>query len=373
MSSNPSLHSAPGGSGGGDSTARALVIGAGVSGLSAAAVLADHNVTVDVVERRPAAGGHAAHLACKATAACVKCGACLAVPLVESAAGHPRIRLHLSSRVDRLGPAAGGFAYRVVPSQADPIDGRADAVVLAAGFEPFDPRDLPYGRGVYPDVVTNVEVEAMLRSPAGVVKPSDGTAPARIAFLQCVGSRNRVQGRPWCSTFCCGASVRAAGRIKSANPQADITVFYIDLQSFGRDFENAAAEHRRTLRFVRGVPAEALQDGSGGIRLAWLDPESRRPCEERFDLVVLACGMGPPPGLAETVAGLGLQPAGFLSEVAVTGVFAAGAVRGPMTIPSAIADGRRAAAEALAFLNLGVPVPASAGPTATRRMCVGPA
>ena len=147
--------------------------------------------------------------------------------------------------------------------------------------------------------------------------------------------------------------MRAAARIKAARPETEITVFYIDLQSFGRDFESAWADYRRSLRFVRGVPAEAFQDGTAGIRLAWLELESRQAREETFDLVVLACGMVPPAGLAGAAAGFGLRPeaTGFLPAAGPPGVFAAGAVRGPMTIPETIADARHAAARVLSHLK----------------------
>ena len=350
---------------------RVLVIGAGIGGLTAANVLADHGLEVDLVERAPAPGGHAARLACKATDRCVRCGACLVTAAIEVATDHPRIRLHLSSRAEAVRATDAGFTYRLV-SETAAAEAAADAVLIAAGFDLFDPRDKPYGFGLYPDVVTNLQVEALLRSPGGVVKPSDGTPPARVAFLQCVGSRDRKLDHLWCSTFCCGASVRAAARIKAARPETEITVFYIDIQSFSRDFESAWSEYRRSLRFVRGVPAEAFQDGSAGIRLAWLELESRQAREETFDLVVLACGMVPAAGLAEAAAGFGLRPeaTGFLPAAGAPGVFAAGAVRGPMTIPETIADARHAAARLLSHLNRDAALQAAERPgrsAATRR------
>ena len=323
-----------------------------------------------MVERAPTPGGHAARLACKATDRCVRCGACLVTAAIEVATDHPRIRLHLSSRAEAVRATDAGFTYRLV-SETAAAEAAADAVLIAAGFDLFDPRDTPYGFGLYPDVVTNLQVEALLRSPGGVVKPSDGTPPARVAFLQCVGSRDRKLDHLWCSTFCCGASVRAATRIKAARPETEITVFYIDIQSFSRDFESAWSEYRRSLRFVRGVPAEAFQDGTG-IRLAWLELESRQAREETFDLVVLACGMVPAAGLAETAAGFGLRPeaTGFLPAASAPGVFAAGAVRGPMTIPETIADARHAAARLLSHLNRDAALQAAERPgrsAATRR------
>jgi heterodisulfide reductase subunit A len=342
---------------------RVLVVGAGIGGLTAAHILADRGVDVDLVEREPSAGGRTARLACKATDRCVRCGACLVSAALAAATGTPRIRLRLSSRVDAVRPNGDGFSYRVVtPTAAE--EANADAVLIAAGFEVFDPRDKPYGFGLYPDVVTNLHLETLLRSPGGVVRPSDGTPPGRIAFLQCVGSRDRALGHLWCSAFCCGASVRAAMRIRAARPETEITVFYIDIQSFGLDFESAWGEYRRSLRFVRGIPAEAFREGAAGIRLSWLDLESRQACEERFDLVVLACGMVPTAGLAETAGGLGLgaESGGFIAAAGIPGVFAAGAVRGPRTIPETIADARHAAARLLAFLKVDLPAPAAEPP-----------
>ena len=177
---------------------RVLVIGAGIGGLTAAIVLADHGLEVDLVERGPAPGGHAARLACKATDRCVRCGACLVTAAIEVATDHPRIRLHLSSRAEAVRATDAGFTYRLV-SETAAAEAAADAVLIAAGFDLFDPRDKPYGFGLYPDVVTNLQVETLLRSPDGVVKPSDGTPPARVAFLQCVGSRDRKLDHLWCS------------------------------------------------------------------------------------------------------------------------------------------------------------------------------
>jgi heterodisulfide reductase subunit A len=347
---------------------RVLIIGGGIGGLTAARSLAPFGIRVDLVERNPFLGGHAARLSCKATDRCVKCGACLVEEALAAVASDPRITVHTDCRVEAARSPSRRFTFAIrghaaqaasasgaprIDPAGTPVTGEADAVVLTAGFGVFDPKEKAYGHGIFPDVITNLELEDMLRSGGTAVKPSDGTSPRRVAFIQCVGSRDAKIGHLWCSTFCCGAALRAARKIKAARPDAAITVFFIDIQTFGRDFEAFQRQCRQEMRFVRAIPGDAFQVADGGIRLAYIEDGSRRSVEEVFDLVVLSTGMQPPDGLKAAAAGLGLPltPFGFAAAAAEPGVFTAGAVRGPMTIADTIADARHAAGQVLEFLG----------------------
>jgi heterodisulfide reductase subunit A len=403
-----------------DSTA--LVIGGGIAGLTAALEMARFGVQVDVVERELFPGGHVAKLACKATDACVKCGACLIAEPLAAARDHPGIRLHtaclvetiqkskrfaytLRSELPRIITAActgcgicrdlcpadavvgstapSGVSFFAIRRQAcryakDPsctlcrdrcpagaiqlettgqlTGGQADAVVLATGFQTFDPSQKPYGYGIFPNVITNLDLEGILRREGRMVRPSDGIEPKRVAFIQCVGSRDAKLGHLWCSTFCCGAALRAARLVKAHRPETEVTVFYIDIQNFGKNFESEYRRARHDIRFIRTIPGEAFPSAGDGLRLSYVEDSSREAREEEFDLVVLSVGMVPS---AESdrlsrALGMALGPAGFVDRAAPdhpAGVFAAGAARGPMVIADAIADARNAAWQALEFLG----------------------
>jgi heterodisulfide reductase subunit A len=348
---------------------RVLVIGAGIAGLTASRTLALLGARVDLVERRAVAGGHAAQFSCKATDRCVKCGACLVTEAVAAVMSDPRITLHTASRVQGLRRTARRFEFAIEPVEeqphahgrtaatghgpAPPVAARADAVVLCAGFGVFDPRDKAYGHGLFPNVLTNLELERRLRGQGRLTRPSDGAAPRRVAFIQCVGSRDAQRGHLWCSQFCCAAALRAGLRIKALAPETELTVFYIDIQSFGRDFERFYAQSRQALRFVRAVPVEAFEVENAGIRLCYTEGALKPAVEEVFDLVVLSTGMVPADGLTAATEGLGLAPAadGFAASAADIGIFAAGAVRGPMGIADSLADARHAAAGVWDFLD----------------------
>lgn len=338
-----------------------LIIGGGIGGLTAALALAQRGFGVEVVEKEAAVGGHAARLSCKALDRCVKCGACLAAQTIAAAGAHPRIRLRTGCRVSGIRRGK-RFAYSLQPptreeAPALTAPGEADAVVLAAGFRTFDPAGKPYGYGLFPDVITNLELEGLLRTGPLLRRPSNGAEPSRMAFIQCVGSRDAALGHLWCSVFCCAAAVRAARLIKRRRPELEITIFYIDIQNFGRDFESVYAQARREIRFVRAIPAEAVRQEAGRLHLCWLDDGSRAPLEEDFDLVVLSAGMTPCPeteALAEAI-GLNRPGAGFPAPggSAAGGAFVVGAARGPMSIEQTIADARRTAWKIAQFLEEG--------------------
>jgi heterodisulfide reductase subunit A len=348
---------------------RVLVIGAGIGGLTAAKTLAHFGVPIDLVERCAALGGHAARFACKATDRCVKCGACLVTEAIAAATSDPRIRIHAGSRLGQFRRKPPRFEFTIEPSEvaipggsrtppagghaAPPVAAFADAVVLAAGFDAFDPKDKAYGHGFFPNVITLLESEHELRRQGALNRPSDGCAPQHIAFIQCVGSRDAKLGHLWCSQFCCAAALRTARRIKTLRPQTEITVFYIDIQSVGRDFEDFYRQCRQELRFIRAIPSEASAVDGGGIRLIYTEGSQHPLTEAVFDLVVLSTGMVPPTGLNELAARLGWTSAdtGFAPRDPGAGIFAAGAVRGPMRIAESMADARDAAARVLAFLG----------------------
>ncbi len=238
------------------------------------------------------------------------------------------------------------------------LETSADAVILATGFTPFDPTPKPYGYGIFRNVVTTLELERMLKRFGRVQRPSDGKEAQRIAFIQCVGSRDAKSGHLWCSKICCGVSLRMAALIKARQTDAEICFFYIDVQSFGKDFEGYYSDMQDRVHMIRSLPGDIYSSREGDLKVIFADSYARQGREALFDLVVLAVGMTPANGDWEPLKRLGLIPGdgGFLQTRSgdtafEQGVFVAGSAGGPMSIADSITDAGRAAWNVLRYLR----------------------
>ena len=221
-----------------------------------------------------------------------------------------------------------------------------DAVLISAGFQPFNPKDKPYGYGRFKNVVTGLDLESMLKQSGLVKKPSDNMPPDRTAFIQCVGSRDAKLNHLWCSKVCCGSALRMSRLIRERHPETEITFFYMDVQTFGKDFEQFYKNVQKEVRMIRVIPGDIIETDGQRLKVNYVDNHTHKTLEEVFDLVVLSVGITPCQDIGTTSGLLGIEPddTGFVrsddkkTSASVTGVFAAGTVRGPMSIPETIAD-----------------------------------
>ena len=236
----------------------------------------------------------------------------------------------------------------------------ANAVILATGFTPFNPVSKPYGYGKFENVITNLEMERMLRTDGRALKPSNGAEAGSIAFIQCVGSRDAKLNHLWCSKVCCGSALRMAGLVKARQPETEITFFYMDVQTFGRDFDVFYTKIRKDVKLIRAIPGDIYPATDDQLRVTFLDNTSSETLQEEFDLVVLSVGMTPCQGIQETTETLKLQLAetGFVEQAdkggltSEKGIFTAGSVTGPMSIPESIASAGKTAFEVAKYLGL---------------------
>jgi len=237
---------------------------------------------------------------------------------------------------------------------------QADAVILATGFTPFNPVSKPYGYGKFKNVVTNLEMERMLRTDGRVLKPSSGAEAERIAFIQCVGSRDAKLNHLWCSKVCCGSALRMAGLVKARQPETQVTFFYMDVQTFGRDFDEFYTKIRKDVRLLRAIPGDIYPVADDQLRVTFVDNASSNSLQEEFDLVVLSVGMTPCQGLQETAETLKvpLAETGFAQKTdqagsaSEKGVFMTGSVTGPMSIPESIASAGKTAFDVVKYLGI---------------------
>jgi heterodisulfide reductase subunit A2 len=237
--------------------------------------------------------------------------------------------------------------------EATEITVEPDAVVVATGFEPFEPVSKPYGYGVFEDVITTLDLERMLRRNGRVARPSDGSAPQKMAFIQCVGSRDAKLGHLWCSKICCGSALRMARLIKSRQPETEITCFYIDIQTFGKDFDAFFAEAKNEIRLIRAIPGDIYKTEDDRLKVIYLDGKSRDSVEEAFDLVTLSIGITPcreAGGVVEPF-NLELAESGFVDSEGED-VFTAGTVKGPMNILETVADAGNTAWRVIRYLGV---------------------
>ena len=241
------------------------------------------------------------------------------------------------------------------------------SIILAPGFEPFDARlKSEYGYGRYQNVVTSIEFERILSAsgPYGgiVLRPSDGEIPRKIAFVQCVGSRDAQLGNNYCSATCCMYSIKEAIIAKEHVPtKLDCTIFYMDIRAYGKEFDAYynRAKGEYGVRFVRSRVASITEDPHTGNLHIYYVGEDETPRIEEFDMVVLSTGMQPPKDaekLAE-VLGVNLNRYRFCETSAFTpletskpGIYVCGAFSSPKDIPESVAQASAAAAKAMAII-----------------------
>jgi heterodisulfide reductase subunit A len=235
---------------------------------------------------------------------------------------------------------------------------QVDGVLLAIGYEPFDPREIKrFNFQQFKNVVTEMDLERVLRLQGDIYRPSDNALPKSMAFIQCVGSRDPHLNHDYCSRVCCGYALRMALRIIHVHPQIQITLFYMDIQNFGKDFEHYYEEARNSMRLIRGLPGDFYPTSNDTISLSFYDEETRKTITEDFDMVILSVGITPSAshGFFKDMLGLSLNQDGFFSAPDQTqnkGIFVAGSAEGPMNVAESITHGKRAALEMAKYLGV---------------------
>jgi heterodisulfide reductase subunit A len=338
------------------------------------------------VSRRPS---------CVDNDACTDCGACEAVCPVEVAREFGE-GLETRKAIYRHYPKAVGKSFAVDSEnctrcgkcieacESDAIDLDASgeelslavgSVILSPGAETFDTvKKGEYGSGRYANVLSAVKFERMLAagSPSSgrAQRPSDGSEPDSLAFIQCVGSRDSAGGRPHCSSVCCMFTLKQALFAKERHPDLRVAVYYMDLRAYGKDYENYIRKAKALgIDFVRAMPsilrlkpatqelliavpnADGDNGDNGGMR------------EDSYSMVVLASGFEQSDEGEALCASFGLKAdcGGLMTSPAtdefnpcatdVKGIFAAGVFRGAKDIPESIREGAAAAALASAMLK----------------------
>lgn len=334
-------------------TRRALVVGAGIAGVTAALDLAEAGYETIVVEREDAPGGKV-RLVSKTFPYHEDAGDILS-PKLELLAAHPNIRLHTASRVTKVDGYVGNFEVEISSGGAEPVRERVGAIVLATGFELYPLERLTeYGGGTLPDVIDGLGFEALLSesftSGEPVRRPSDGAPVGDVVFIQCSGSRDPENHKPYCSRICCLYTAKQARLFRERNPEGRALVSYMDLRTDCKGTEEycqANIEEAGVL-YLRGRVSKVWREGERLV-LWTADTLTGQKLELEADLVVLATAVQPSSGYAE-IASLfraSVDQNGFFQESHIKlrpvesstrGVYLAGAGQYPKDITDSVSQ-----------------------------------
>ena len=369
----------PGGVANSGSNKRILVVGGGVSGLTAAIEAAETGYQVLLVEKAPQLGGWAAQLWKR-----VPYREPYAQPqdtgmseLIGRVVAHPLISVHLNSTLAETAGAPGRFAVKIAQNGGAVVQEMVGAIVQTSGFTTYDVARLPELGGGLPGVVDQAGLEALAKAAQGKeFKRADGHAVQSVVFVQCAGQRDTTGIHlPYCSGHCCATSVKQAMYFKDANPDIDTVLLYTDLRlpGMGEDFYRSAQE--KGVTFTKGKVSGVKAD-NGGCAVSFRDLILDENATVNADLVVLATGQVPNSGvnielpqeqqsevkpisilnltyrqgkdLPQLTAGL--TDSHFICfpyETRRTGIYAAGPVRRPMDMQQAVEDATGAALKAI--------------------------
>jgi heterodisulfide reductase subunit A len=261
--------------------------------------------------------------------------------------------------------------------QEEILELEAGALLLATGFDPFDPASLEeYGYGKIENVITGLEYERLIcaSGPTGghLERPSDGKVPGAVAFIQCVGSRD-VNYKPYCSSVCCMHATKEAILANEHYPDLKSFIFYTDMRAVGKQFQEyiIRARDEYDVSYVRSRPGKITVDEETSNPIVWYDETVyseagdpvRRVTSLKVGLVVLCQALVPHTVHQEMAQKLGLEldESGFIAiedrlvrpvDTSVAGVFACGFCQGPQDIPDSVIQASAAAARVAEILSL---------------------
>jgi len=266
-----------------------------------------------------------------------------------------------------------GMCEKVCPTgcidftmEPETYDLRVKTVILATGFNLFDTTKISrYGSGKFKNVLTSMQMEreiAPTRPYNTILRPGDGKVADRIAYVLCTGSRDDSVGNPICSQVCCMYSMKQAQLLMGALPMADVTIYYIDIRSFGKGFEEFYQQAKGMgVNFVKGKIGKISEKENGNLILRYEDIAEGTVAEAEHDLVVLAAGVMPNQGIDKLFDNetLELDSYNFIKQqdilaspakTSIAGVFVAGMASAPMDIPDSILSAGSASSEAISYL-----------------------
>jgi heterodisulfide reductase subunit A len=341
-----------------------LIIGGGPAGMEAARCVAELGGEAIVIEKRGRLGGtpdseryaKLTHHWRDASEAMEE--------LASAVRNSANVEVKYLAEVKGFSGSDGDFTVEIE------ADGKAEthnvgAVIVATGFQHFDPGRATqyYNYYSFADVITISDLEKMLKENK-VVRPSNGETPKRIAFIQCVGSRDRQIGNEYCSKVCCGVASKQAIELREQISDSKVFIFYIDMRMYGYWEPEIywPAQEKYKVNFVKGVISEVLPKGNQ-LLIRGEDTTMSRPMEVVMDLVVLSVGMEPSAGTRAVAQQLGIKQNkyGFVEAGGTSGIdpvstsrpgiFVAGAASGPSDLDDSFAQAGLAAARAVASVR----------------------
>jgi len=248
------------------------------------------------------------------------------------------------------------------------IEIKVKSVIVATGFKLFDPTLIPrYGFGLFKNVVTSMQMERQLvptRPFNNVLRPKDGKMPDNIAYVLCAGSRDETVGNPICSQVCCMYSIKQAQLLMGALPMADVTIYYLNIRSFGKGFNEFYQQAKDMgVTFVKGKIGQVEELEGGDLKLRYEDIEQGVVKEANHDMVVLSVGILANDGVTSLFKqNLELDQFNYVNQkdllanpaqTNIGGVYVAGTASGPLDIPDSILSAGAASSETAGYLRGG--------------------
>ena len=373
-----------------------LVVGGGLAGMTSALEAAKAGYAAVLVEKEAQLGGFQKKVKKIATSPYKEIKENSVVSdLIKAVTGHPKIKVYTGATVEKTDGSPGVFQV-TIKQNGSTAEHRIGAVVMAAGWQPYDPTklDQKLGYGASPNVITNAMFEEKCQQ-GRVARPSDGQGVSKVAFLQCAGSRDPSH-LPYCSTVCCSTSLKQALQVKAQNSNAEVFVVYKEMRTPGQSEDLYRKAQEEGVIFIRCQWPEVKADGAGLAVEADDEVLGEKVLLDNLDLVVLATGMVPvtafgpdiskegkkeeepkkedellvPPDLIRrsNILNLGYRQGPeipalmhefpdshfvcFPYETRRTGIYAAGCVHRPMSIASTLEDGAGAVMKAIQAIEL---------------------
>jgi quinone-modifying oxidoreductase subunit QmoB len=271
-----------------------LVIGGGITGMTAALESAKAGYKVILVEKEPQLGGFANKLYKKIPTRDYKEPVIVDTDIekvIKEVESHPNITVHKSAKIEKTEGQPGLYDVTIA-SSSGPVTEKIGAIVMATGWVPYDATKLGHlGYGNFKNVVTNIEFEAMAKKGA-ITRPSDGKDVTKVAFIQCAGSRD-PNHLPYCSSMCCVTSLKQARYVRQ-NSEALAMILYKDMRTPGRlEAFYKEAQNDPGIMLTKGDVTGVSDAGNGNLYVHMENSLIGEKVKVEADLVVLATGMVP--------------------------------------------------------------------------------